>query len=809
MLAASAISPEVIAARGYRSVKSRQELRRLGFTEAQSRVCPPAALILPTWRPDGEPGLIQMRPDEPRRFADGRIAKYEPPSKERLCLDVPPSVRTHIRNPAVPLFVTEGVKKGDALASVGACVIALLGVTCWRGTNENGGKTSLPDWADVALNDRETFIVFDSDVMRKRAVYFALRSVRDYLQSKGARVFLIYLPNGEGGAKMGVDDYFAAGHRIEDLLRLAREDLLPCPEDGKEEPSGPYLETPAGLIWNKPTKDGAPVPVALTNFCARIVAEVVEDDGTEEPTRHYEIEATRCGKPYRFQTSAAGFEAMNWAREMGAAAVVFPGIGTRDHARTAIQLLSGEPALRLVFTHTGWRQLEGGAWVYLHAGGAIGAEAVSTHLDGALRLYELPAPPTGTALKEATLATLRLLELSRDSLTFPLVAAVFRSILGHADFSLALTGRTMTFKSELTALMQQHFGAGMNRTNLPGSWSSTENALEDLAFSVKDALFAIDDFVPAAGDAQRLHAKADRVLRAQGNGTGRGRMRRDGGRRPDKPPRGLILSTGEEAPRGASLQARLLILETKPGDIDPVRLSACQADAAAGLYAGCMAGFVAWLAPNFSVWRDALNAQREALRERLRRPEMHARAPGMVADLVIGFKAFVLYAAQVGAISEAQRLTLEDRGAEALIEAASAQAGYYRESDPALRFLEVTRSAIAGGLAHVADLEGAQPADPSLWGWRRVHGLDGPYEPQGPRIGYTEGEVLYLLPDVAYSVAQTLSERSGDPLCVGPTSLWKRLNEARLLVSVDADRQTLKARKTVGGTRQSVLHLRL
>src|SRR5690348_13269802 len=69
-----------------------------------------------------------------------------------------------------------GIKKGDALASVGACVVALLGVTCWRGTNEHGGKTALPDWADVALNDRETFLVFDSDVMRKKAVYYALRA---------------------------------------------------------------------------------------------------------------------------------------------------------------------------------------------------------------------------------------------------------------------------------------------------------------------------------------------------------------------------------------------------------------------------------------------------------------------------------------------------------------------------------------------------------------------------------------------------------------------------------------------------------
>ena len=34
--------------------------------------------------------------------------------------------------------------------------------------NEHGGKTALPDWEQVALNDgRDVYAVFDSDVMTK------------------------------------------------------------------------------------------------------------------------------------------------------------------------------------------------------------------------------------------------------------------------------------------------------------------------------------------------------------------------------------------------------------------------------------------------------------------------------------------------------------------------------------------------------------------------------------------------------------------------------------------------------------------
>src|SRR5205823_4468651 len=133
---------------------------------------------------------------------------------------------------------------------------------------------------------------------------------------------------------------------------------------------------------------------------------------------------------------------------------------------------------------------------------------------------------------------------------------------------LSLIGRTGLGKSEWAALAQQHFGADMHRLNLPGNWSSTANALEGLAFLAKDALLVLDDFKPGGskGEIDAWHAKADRVLRAQGNSSARQRCWADGSVRVDRPPRGLILVTGEDAPRGESLRARNLILLVRPGD---------------------------------------------------------------------------------------------------------------------------------------------------------------------------------------------------------------------------------------------------
>ena len=92
------------------------------------------------------------------------------------------------------LLVTEGMRKADAAASRGLCCIALLGVWNWRGTNEKGGRTALADWDEIALNDREVLICFDSDVTCKPEVGQALDRLRGFLEHRDAHVTVILCP---------------------------------------------------------------------------------------------------------------------------------------------------------------------------------------------------------------------------------------------------------------------------------------------------------------------------------------------------------------------------------------------------------------------------------------------------------------------------------------------------------------------------------------------------------------------------------------------------------------------------------------
>ena len=244
LLQSSGIALEVVIERGYYSALGKKTLKKLGFSDAQCRL---PALVVPVWGPDGSNGLFQARPDNPRVDSRGRPVKYETPSGAGLRLDCPPRCRPMLSDPTVPLWITEGVKKADAGASHGLCVVALLGVWNFKGKNAQGGITFLADWDYIALNGRVVRIVFDSDVASKPEVQAALARLREHLERNKAKVSVVYLPGGPNGAKVGLDDYLLS-HTVDELQALAQ---APAPQPAAAAPTIELLEE-APLTLNRP-----------------------------------------------------------------------------------------------------------------------------------------------------------------------------------------------------------------------------------------------------------------------------------------------------------------------------------------------------------------------------------------------------------------------------------------------------------------------------------------------------------------------------------------------------------------------------
>ena len=247
----SGIADEVIREGGYRSVLGSADLKVLGFSPAQRRV---PGLLLPICPPDGSNGLYAYRPDNPRVNRDGAARKYELPVGSSVRLDVPPRCRPGLADPTAPLWLAEGQKKADALASRGLCAAALLGVWGFLGRDGTGSVKLLADFDLIAWRGRTVKIVFDSDVMVKPGVRKALDRLTEHLQRKGATVNAVYLPNGPDGAKVGVDDYLLT-HSVEELQVLV-EQPRPAPRAAAPtvellDDAPPTLSRPLALVGGR------------------------------------------------------------------------------------------------------------------------------------------------------------------------------------------------------------------------------------------------------------------------------------------------------------------------------------------------------------------------------------------------------------------------------------------------------------------------------------------------------------------------------------------------------------------------------
>jgi hypothetical protein len=136
-------------------------------------------------------------------------------------IDVHPRTVAVLNDPSVLLLIGEGIRKGDCAVSRGFHCLNLSGVSNYRGTNEKGGKATLHDFGDIALNGRRTPIVYDSDGGTNPQVLQAAKGLQALLRRRQAEAPIVFLPPGPNGEKVGLDDFLLAGGDIEALIAEA------------------------------------------------------------------------------------------------------------------------------------------------------------------------------------------------------------------------------------------------------------------------------------------------------------------------------------------------------------------------------------------------------------------------------------------------------------------------------------------------------------------------------------------------------------------------------------------------------------
>lgn len=561
-----------------------------------------------------------------------------------------------------------------------------------------------------------------------------------------------------------------------------------------------YAATPTGMILRKASKYGFGTEgEKLANFSARITSEQREDDGSEDEQRVFELECDLKGERILIRVPASKFGAMGWpTAQLGARAIVYP--GKESQARAAIQTLSRNIRTQTVYTHTGWRQIDG-VWSYLHSGGAITPAGnrtdVSIRLPSSLRAFNLPEPPTDPQIPnadkvaEAYNTVFTFMNAFPKWATIPLLGGVFAAVLGSLNYSIYVLGESGSFKSELTMLGQGFFGAGFNTSNFPANWTndSVNNLLAKM-FTAKDAWLVIDDFVTIGQKLydDKQHAKAEMILRAAANRSGRGRAGTKGNvaEGTAKDPRGLVVSSGETLPNGGSLQNRTLIITVKVGDIDIQNLTSMQRMRKEGKFAASLSAFIHFIASDYQKIIGDFNARCDQLRDDLlaktdKTKKQHSRQPTTLTHLAASWEVWLKAAEAKGVITPERKEELWKEIWKTLVEQIDSQKEKQSTQHPADYFLILLRSALLSGKAHLATVEGLQPESPVRYGWRNK-------QPLGECAGWVDGPYIYLQPETAYKTAASQGISLGEGLPINQKILFERLDERGMLVKKDVGR---------------------
>jgi GNAT superfamily N-acetyltransferase len=212
----SAIDPAVALERGYWVAIEKLDLKPLGFTRTYRRIEVPA-LVIPRRSPDGATTRYQIKPRIPMQTEWG---KYLFPHDEEMIVDVHPRSLENLKDPSVPLWVTEGSKGGDSLVSQDLCAVALAGVYNFA-VKDTHSRTLLPCWDHINLEGRKVIVAHDADAQSSEHVQEALNRLVIRLAERGASVLVTYIPPVGGDGKAGVDDFLANGGHPHDLLAQA------------------------------------------------------------------------------------------------------------------------------------------------------------------------------------------------------------------------------------------------------------------------------------------------------------------------------------------------------------------------------------------------------------------------------------------------------------------------------------------------------------------------------------------------------------------------------------------------------------
>lgn len=516
----------------------------------------------------------------------------------------------------------------------------------------------------------------------------------------------------------------------------------------------------------------------LSNFTPYIKSEMTIDDGATETKvlrlagQHANGEALP-----EIEVSGKDFPSFNWLFEKwGAKCILEVGKNVKEHVRYSIQSTSENAEQQFIYQQTGWKKI-GNAWHYLLPGDS----KFNVSLKGKLESYCGEQTFSKSDLETVYSMTKTLLapkEIIYILLAFTFLAPLIeflRQAQCMPKFVLNIIGRTGTRKSTLAALFLCFFGI-FNAGNLPMSFRDTSNSIIQNAFALKDVLTCIDDFHPCSRDDERkLTSTMQALVRAYGDRTGRGRLRKDSSAMESRPPLGNAIVTSEFPPDiGESGTARYFLLELKDSDINLNILSLFQEHAEQGVFRRVMFGYTEWIRKKF-LQEDKIEKEFvKTLKESFAAYQSdfiqtgiscHGRVPEMTAELRIGMKMLLWFLEDNKVIAESAAKNLDNELKQILYRLAQRQSENIKSDKPSVVFVKKLYALIESGAVSVTHKDLSIGEDP----YPRIF------------IGFEDEHYLYLNKDIAYRHVKVLCNEQGEIFSLTSKALLKTLAEDGLI----------------------------
>jgi hypothetical protein len=558
--------------------------------------------------------------------------------------------------------------------------------------------------------------------------------------------------------------------------------------DYKINESGGLSKVDFESIYDTTTGETTYVPIdkPICDFVAWPIREILKDDG-EAKERYIELEGILPDSSClpKVTISMSEFGEMKWPGLVwGMKAAIRP--FREKELKFCLQKMSQSSIPESsVYTFLGWKKL-GDNWIYLHAGGALGAENIKVELPPKLTNYRLPnkIPDLILALK----ATVALFDIGPAKIMYPLISMAFLSPLME-PFRQAgiepgvlfyLWGTSGSRKSTIIALVLCLFGRFDNKT-LPASFRDTSMSIEVAAFIAKDTLLPVDDLYPAQDprEQQKLNGVLEYTMRNQGDRQGRSRLvpgKSDYTLKSGHPPRGLIVASGEIQPLSGSSLARAYTSHICIDDLDKEKLKAAQDQKE--LLGQAMVGYLKWLAPQLDDLPTSLTTSFDELRNKARADTRvqgrHGRLDEAIADMYLGLEMFFKYAVDAGAITQEEADIHLKNGWEALNQGADEQTEMAHKNDVSQIFIQSIMELQSQHKVYFASMDSKTPVwDQEIMPKRR------------DLIGYGPDNdgIYYFLMDPAIKAVNELLRGQGENMVLRKDILLDSLEQKDLLAT--------------------------